>query len=78
MPFEPTKNPFGGVDEDATIEAAAALCGGKHKLEELSGIFKRCHPIGNKTQDQVFTTYAHANGFPYSHIEAFLVLTRVA
>ena len=72
MPFEPIKNPFGGVDEQATIDAAADLCGGKHKLEQLSRIFKQA------SSDKAFVAYVRGNGFTLEQAEAFLVLTKVA
>lgn len=84
MPFEPIKNPFGGVDEDATIEAAAELCGGKHKLEELSRLYNSSYRSSRwgygqgKTKEEVFIDRAIDRGFPKDHAEAFLVLTQVA
>ena len=84
MPFEPIENPFGGVDEQATIDKAADLCGGKHKLEMMAALYKQCCPTLNygryngKTKNQVFLDAAKSRGIPQEHAEAFLVLTEVA
>ena len=75
--FKPVSGPFGGIDEQATIEAFKDYVGGNHRLESLWKIARNSYPApkfrgGQYSRIEVFKGKALREGFTKNEIDGYL------
>jgi hypothetical protein len=81
--FKPIKDPWGGIDEQATQDAFVDFVGGTSRADYLQYLNNQSFPIGTKydflygtglTKEQVFRKKALNAGYTEKQIDAFLML----
>jgi hypothetical protein len=76
-PFKPVPGPFGGMDEQATIEAFEEYIGDYQRLLKLWRIARECYPMpkypnGQYTRIEVLKMRAKRDGFTENEINGYL------
>jgi len=79
--FKPVKGPFGGIDEQATVDAFEDYVGGVENAQRLLSIYRNSYPMrgrwgtkDGKSKTEVFCEKAKQDGFDDNDIDAFLMM----